>query len=122
MTRKIEKKSYNKWPADIRKQLRSLNFRHNGEMARVINNDQFVTTFVMKDNDKVVGWALMENKDLMIYVRKSERGRGYGTEIVRMVMKSTNGEISVFEHDKKAKALYTSIRNKTHTKRLVDQW
>ncbi|MCK5610177.1 GNAT family N-acetyltransferase [Candidatus Pacearchaeota archaeon] len=122
MARKIEKKSYNEWSADIRHQLRSLTLRNNGEMIGVIGCNQFVTTFVMKDLDKVIGWALVDRKKLMIYVRYSERGKGFGTEIVRAAMKSVCGRISVFEHDKRARALYASIRKKTQTKRLVNQW
>lgn len=81
-------------PAQIYKQLYSLNYREAGCMRDCLvearqsdTNDDFIIAYM--DDDKVLGWCLVHNafysdeKVLQIYVRQALRGHGIGTKVIK---------------------------------------
>jgi GNAT superfamily N-acetyltransferase len=93
--RKIKSYLVKNIPANLYKKLYSLNYRDMGCMRDCLtyskkepNKDDFVVTYM--DDEKVLGWCLVHNsfindkdKVLQIYVRRSMRGKGIGTKIIK---------------------------------------
>ena len=120
---KFEKRRFKHWSPEIQKQLKSLCFRQDGEMLGEVTTDPDIWTFVIFGTDYIIGWGILNNEnEAMVYVRGTERRKGYGRTIIQAIMRSARGEISVFEHDRRSKLWYADVRSKTRTKRLVDRW
>ena len=63
-------------------------------------------------NNKVLGWALvnLEEKTLMIYVRRSHRRYKIGTEIVKFAL-SKYGKLLVWRWNKVAREFFNKVFN-----------
>jgi GNAT superfamily N-acetyltransferase len=86
----IINKRYFDWSPAMRRQLRSLSLRGEGDMCKVLAK-KTCDTFVVFDNNIIVGWAIYsedpwykaEPGDFMLYVRKSYRKKGVGRMLIR---------------------------------------
>lgn len=97
--RRVYKKRYSHWDADIKRQLRSANFRADGFMLSTLKYDPM--TYVMLEDGKLIGWALVGDKGdsfscwsgeterpiVMFYVKRRHRRQGVGTRIARRIRK-----------------------------------
>lgn len=87
----ITNKLYEKWSYVVRRKLRSLSLRGEGDMCKAIAKKS-CDTFVAFDEHMIIGWAIYieepwyhseQSGDFMLYIRKSYRKHGIGRMLIQ---------------------------------------
>lgn len=88
-------------PSDIASRCRSLSFRDEGEMRSLLTHSRShpsimasVVVAMIEGTDTVLGWSILskgnynyKSPEVMVYVRNKFRRQGYGSCLIRNVMK-----------------------------------
>lgn len=75
----------------MRKRLRSLSLRSEGDICKVLVSKS-CDTFVAFEGNMIIGWGVyikdfwFTSSDFMLYVRKSYRNKGVGRELIKAAM------------------------------------
>jgi GNAT superfamily N-acetyltransferase len=100
MVRRVYCKQYNEWSPDIKTKLRRNNFGRyggGGMMRHALFYDPM--TFVMLDDQELIGWALVSNERItngrgvyggrpaMFWVKRRYRRQGVGTKLAKRIQK-----------------------------------
>lgn len=96
MTRRIHRKLYKNWSPDIKTKLRRNNFGQDGLMRDCLHYNPL--TYVMLDNNELIGWALVDNHYAMFFVKKRYRRQGVGAKLAKKIRRHHN-EAHAYSHD-----------------------
>jgi len=136
----IEKGILDLTPREMR-QCKSLSLRHNGLMCEDLRDwRQFelskasrrytrkTRVWMIKDeDDRLLAWALATPRykargyDAQFYTRKSERGKGYGSMLMELVL-ALDAKPNVFPHDKTSGDFFKKHRNTIRFDRSDTKW
>jgi GNAT superfamily N-acetyltransferase len=100
------------------KQCYSLNARQLGDMQDALARHRYskraIACLAKDENDILLGWALSfkgRNKqpDTHFYIRKTHRGHGIGTRLMREVLR-THNKIRVYPHNASSARFFCAFR------------
>jgi GNAT superfamily N-acetyltransferase len=101
---RIVNKKFSELSAGMRKAVRSLSIRrqHDSHTILLLRRESDVDTFLLLDDKNIVlGWAIYSLKwrasypVVMMYVRKSMRRKGIGSELIKTIRKKHGPKFSV---------------------------
>jgi len=90
MARRIHRKLYRNWSPGVKTKLRRNNFGLGGLMRASLDDNP--VTYVMLDDDELIGWALVlkcsyRGDFAMFFVKRRYRRKGVGTRLVERIKK-----------------------------------
>lgn len=94
---KIKQKIAHKIPSQLASEMRSLSLRGDGSLSSALttcraSKERTAIVFYLLDKDKLIGWALIHRNESPyfyygMYVRATERRKGYGTKLFKRVLR-----------------------------------
>lgn len=121
------------------KQCKSLSLRHQGLMcedlldwkayeSRPNRAKRKTRIWMIKDtDDRLIAWALLTPRwqaagyDAQFYTRRSERGKGYGSLLMKLVLEH-EPKPRVFPHDKTSGEFFKKHRNSIRYDKSNKEW
>lgn len=98
-------------PAALYKQCYSLNMRQGGQMRRLLSDKDFGSyAYIGLEENKVLAWAIVkQNLKVHIYVRRSHRRRGLGTQLMNSIKSVYGNKLWHYKWNSAARSFFSSV-------------